>query len=99
MWSIVDILASQYGWAKDAILESIYLDEFLQLQKQIKNRKILDIKLQLNIAQNPHTKDPKKFFEELDRLEDKPIEKPVLDKTGFSILKSKLAKSSSIVVK
>ncbi len=93
------MLASQYGWAKDDILETIYLDEVLYLQKIIRDRKISDIKIQLNIAQNPYTKNPRELFDSLSALEEKRITKPEFSKVEFENLKAALDKNPRFHVK
>lgn len=83
-------------------MEKTYLDEVLYLQKIILQRKVDDIKLRLNIAQNPHTKNPREFFDRLNGVGDKGRQretKPKLDKVGFENLKAVLDKNPRFRVK
>jgi hypothetical protein len=93
------MLASNYGWAKDDILENVYLDEVLYLRKLIHERKVDDIKLQLNIVQNPHTKNPRELYDKISSFDRRPIAKPKFDKVGFQNLKAALDKSPRFIVK
>lgn len=98
LWWAVDLLASEYGWAKDAITQGVYLDELYFLIDQINKRKISEYKMQLAIAQNPHVKDPKALWEILNRQTRK-LPSSKLDVSGMELLKSKLRQSPSIDVK
>lgn len=93
------MLASEYGWAKEDILDRVYLDEVLYLQKIIRDRKIGDIKIRLNIAQNPYTKNPRELFDSLTNLEEKKLTKPEFSKVEFENLKAALDKNPRFRVK
>ena len=95
----MDLLASEYGWAKREILEDTYIDELILLQKKIKQRNISEIKTQLIIAQNPHVKNPKEIWKILDQEEERKPQKQVFDQLGFDRLRGKLANSAKIIVK
>ena len=91
-------MASEYGWALKQILEETCVDDFLELTDVIKKRKIVELKTQLAIVQNPYSEDPKRLWDILDS-EIGYIEQESLDKLGLERLKQTLGKGSSIVVK
>lgn len=91
-------MASEYGWAKDYILENVYIDEVYLLQSHIKRRHFEDWKMQLAIVQNPHTETPKDLWDMLNAETSVPTDEP-LDKAGFERLKTAIAGGSSIKVK
>ena len=95
----MDLLAHEYGWAKDYILENVYLDELKHLTDAMKKRKVEDMKMQLAIVSNPHSKEPKELWDALNREIDDRFEDVELDKQGFEAFKRTLAGSSNIVVK
>jgi hypothetical protein len=57
--SLIDVLASNYHWAKREILDYVYLDEAIEYLDMIKRRKLQDDLMMLAIISNPHTKEPK----------------------------------------
>jgi hypothetical protein len=98
------LLASSYGWAKNDILETVYLDELPIFSRLITRRKINDYKMQLAIATNPHTKDAKRLWNTLEQQERQNEGKSYIDSefdaVGFEKLKQALQNnSSSIAVK
>jgi hypothetical protein len=97
-------LAHEYGWAKRDILEQVYLDELFIFARIINRRKISEYKMQLAIATNPNTKDPKALWEMLDNQEKQNEGKDYInaefDAAGFEAFKNKLkGQGSGIVVK
>lgn len=76
----------------------MYFDELYYLSQNINRRKIGDYKVQLAIAQNPHTKNPRELWR---IFEDMNTEKKqeTLDVTGFELLKNAMRDNPRIVVK
>ncbi|MEB1806594.1 MAG: hypothetical protein LPK26_04675 [Bacillaceae bacterium] len=81
--SIVHQYASTYGWTRDYILESVYLDEHFILKEMIEEEKRQNYLMLSHIQLLPHLedKDRKQFIESLsssesvnDRLIDKEIQ-------------------------
>jgi hypothetical protein len=99
LWWVVDTLASEYGWAKSAILNDVYIDELPPLLRQISGRHIRDYKMQLAIIQNPHTKDPKHLWRILQQSEPRKPTEDVFDASGFERLKAQMSQSPRIIVK
>lgn len=100
--SVVDVLASQYGWTMDYILDKVYPDEALELTRRIQTRTNSDYLLQLAIVSNPWSKDPKALVTELEQRIDREVglggDEP--DHAGIERLKGRLAsKSKNIRVK
>lgn len=95
-------MASEYGWAKDDILENVYLDELFVFTRLINRRKIQGYKMQLAIAQNPHIKNPKDLWRLLEQQESEVEGKSYLDSefdaTGFEAFKQTLQRNSKGVV-
>lgn len=50
LWSVVDLLASEYGWTKDYILFEVYPVEYIQLMPHLADRKRQDFIDKLQIA-------------------------------------------------
>lgn len=97
-------MASNYGWAKRDILENVYLDELFVFLRLITRRKINEQKMALAIATNPHTKHPKKLWDQLEQQERHNEGKDYLDAefdaAGMARFKEALQRHSrSIVVK
>lgn len=97
-------MASNYGWAKHDILNGVYLDELFVFSRLITRRKISEQKMALAIATNPHTKNAKRLWDELDRQERYNDGRDYLDAEfdaiGFDRFKQALQRhGSSIVVK
>jgi hypothetical protein len=98
------MLASEYGWAKNDILDTVYPNELFILSRLITRRRINANRTALAIATNPHTKDGRKLWQEFDRQERSNEGKEYLDaefdQAGFDAFKNALQRSnSSIVVK
>lgn len=92
-------MASEYGWAKRAILDDVYIDELPYLLKEISRRHIRDYKMQLAIIQNPHTKDPKHLWRVLQQSEPRTLSEAKFDASGFERLKMEMSKNPRIIVK
>lgn len=83
-------------------MSTVYLDELLFYVKRIAERKIANMKTQLLIVQNPHTKDPRKLWKEIETSERNiSYEKKsdTFDPVGFELLKDKLRQNPRFVVK
>lgn len=78
-------------------MEHVYLDELVKLNEKIRVRKISEYKMQLAIASNPHSKEPKKLWDMLDNQVREPIDEK-LDKTGMEKLKQQLLRNSRAIV-
>lgn len=99
----IDLLASEYGWTKTYILESVYPDELIYFGEQISRRVIDQTLMDLRIASNPHI-DPaeaKSFAQDLlDRrraiygIEDNAAP---LDKEALELLKAQLKNTSKAI--
>lgn len=96
MQSIVDVLASNYHWAKSEILDNVYLDEAIEYLDMIKRRKLQNDIMQLAIISNPHTKEPKTLhnylLDELKNLERRGMIEVTPEVGAFTKLKSILNK-------
>jgi hypothetical protein len=97
----VDFLAHEYGWAKNHILENVYLDELYKLLEQARIRKVREWKMQLAIASNPHVKDPKTLYRMLDEEErrNRKLEPVKFDAGAFEVLKQRISDNPRIIVK
>lgn len=99
MYWAVDLLASSYGWAKNDILETVYIDELFVFVRLIKRRQISEYKIQLAIATNPNTKHPKKLWDAFDEMERQNEGKDYLnaefDEAGFAAFKETLQRNST----
>lgn len=95
LFSIVDLLASEYGWAKDYILEHVYIDELPSLIKIISRRNRYKRILDLRIAHNPHLAkdDAKVLIEELQKDPDGIYRPAKLDKVAFNMVRGQLSMS------
>lgn len=95
-------MANEYGWAKRDILENVYLDELFIFTRLINRRKISEYKMQLAIATNPHTKEPKKLWGTLDKQERENEGLSYLDAefdaAGFEAFKMRLKRQGSAIV-
>ena len=102
MWWAVDLLASEYGWAKTEILENVYIDELFFLMQKINIRKVGDYKMQLAIIQNPHVKNHTQLWKVLEQQEKELKHQPVkeeFDPKEFNRLKSALSNNPKFIVK
>lgn len=99
--NVVDILASQYGWTKDYILDFVYPDEAMSLSRLIRNRIAKDNLMNLAIASNAWSKDPKALGKELESRIDMELElgEEEPDHAAIERLKGKLSNSKQIRVK
>lgn len=96
------MLASQYGWSKREIWFETYPDELFELADKIKSRKISDLKMQLAIVQNPHTKEPKELWQILEGAEpikEKLQTEPKFDAAGFERLKAVMGENPRFEIK
>lgn len=75
--SYVDIIATEYHWSKNEILD-LYPSEINEYTKKIQKRQIDDIIIQLQISQNPHVKNPDNLFKQLE-LAKRKIEPMIFD--------------------
>lgn len=84
-------------------MHDTYFDELFFLVDKINKRKIQDYKIQMAIIQNPHVKDPKVLWKEIEKqeneLEGKSYLEAEFDTVGFEMLKSKMRENPRIVVK
>lgn len=55
--------------------------------------------MQLAIVQNPHTKDPKSLWKDLEDPDDNRYLNPQFDEAGFERLKTELRKNPRMMVK
>ena len=101
------MLASEYGWSNRDILDTVYLDQLLDLIPKINIRKTNDYKMQLAIIQNPHVEDPQKLWNILDlkdrylKYEEERKNNPfgTFDDGAFERLKATISANSKIIVK
>lgn len=87
--SSIDLLASEYGWTKDDILENTFPDELLKYAKLIRQRKNAHYMMLLNIVSAPHA-DEDARTQLIDQLQDRDRESEHLDKSGMMALKQKM---------
>lgn len=92
IYGAIDLLASEYGWTDDYILDHVYNFEIPIYKKRISERQRAHYKMLLAIEHNPHQKDPKKLAKELDRdadggTPDRSYLTQKLDKGSFAMLK------------
>lgn len=93
---IIDLLASEYGWDKDFILNRVYPDEALVYGDKIRRRRAINYRMELLIAHNPNSKTPSVLFNNLNKeIGDlRGSESDKLDKSAFAQFKKKIAKES-----
>jgi hypothetical protein len=91
-------LASEYGWAFNDILETVYLDDLFFFMAQIKRRKLGEYKIYAAIIQNPHVKDPKILWNILKQEDDNYLSRE-FDEQGFNLLKDQLMQNPRFKVK
>lgn len=99
MIDVVDILASEYGWAKGYIYNELYFDEVYLLMESAKKRKNGNYRMLLAIAQSPHSKDPNLLWKALEADDRFDYKSDTLDETGFERLKLSASKNPRIIVK
>lgn len=92
------MLASEYGWGLNEILETVYFDDLPPLLEMINQRKLLEHKMHLAIVQNPHVKDPKQLWKALDLMQRKKQEE-VFDASGFERLKDVMKQNPRMMIK
>ena len=95
----MDLLASEYGWAKDYIYDHLFFDEVYMLTEAIRRRKNGHYKMLLAIVQSPHSKDPNLLWKALEADERTDIVAEELDTAGFERLKLDASKNPRIIVK
>ncbi len=97
------MLGSEYGWAKQDILQHVYIDEVFEYQRLITKRKKDQYLMLLNIVHNPYRdkKDMNRLFDDLSKSVDEPDKPKVLDKQSFDLVRSAILGSpgSKFVVK
>lgn len=94
------MLAHQYGWTLNYIMESIYPEDFFLLSRQIKMRNLDEFLMQTRIISHPHgdAEQQEEFME--DMLEqrawyrEEPTERNKLDRTGLSAFKDRVRAES-----
>jgi hypothetical protein len=94
----IDTLASEYGWGKEAILESVYPDELFYLTKEIKKRRVGHYRMLLAIAQNPYSKNPRELAKQLEPEEIR-SRSDKLNVESVEMLRGQLDKRSGFKVK
>jgi len=94
------MLASEYGWGFNEILETVYFDDLPHLLEKINDRKLLEHKMQLAIVQNPHVKDPKQLWKSLDLMQNKKTKQEAkFDALGMERLKDVMKQNPRIMIK
>ena len=95
------MLASEYGWGFNEILETVYPDDLQPLLEKMNDRKLLENKMQLAIVQNPHVKDPRQLWKSLELMQGKKTrqETTKFDALGMERLKDVMKQNPRIVVK
>lgn len=97
MFASIDLLASEYGWAKNDILKNVYIDELLFLADKIRVRKAEDYIMHLSIITNPHIQKPsdRKLLWDALKVQTKKVDKDEkLDKAGFERFKQTIMNTS-----
>lgn len=103
LYRAIDLLASEYGWTKDYILDRVYPDDLILLGEQITKRVVDQLLMDLRIAHNPHTEveEAKKLFRELldKRRELWGVTEHIgeLDREALDALKGQLKKTSNSI--
>lgn len=93
------MLGSEYGWAKDEVLNNTYLDELYYLAERINQRKADDYKMRLAIAQNPFNKEPNRLWELLNSFATPTLRDDKFDEAGFELMKAKMRSGRGFLVK
>lgn len=93
-------MANEYGWAKRAILDDVYLDEAYHYLELIRKRNNLKYRILLRIVENPHTDKPSELWDLLRREAGTESTKDdKLDSDGMELLKMKMSGNPRIIVK
>lgn len=92
MYNAIDLLASEYSWEINSILDNIYPDELIQLSRIIRDRKASEYLMQLRIVTNPHfePKDQKDLFTQLQAMREEKAQSKGLDKKAFDALRAEI---------
>ena len=93
------MLASEYGWSMDYILNALYFEEIQSLLPHIRKRQLSEYKLQLSMIENPHRENPGALWDVFNVEDGTYIKKQELDKDSFAKFKNAIAKSGGLVVK
>lgn len=75
------------------------MPELFTLIEKINIRHAQEYKMQILIAQNPHSRKPEELWKSLEKLEKNTPEEPQFDETGFEILKQRMSQNPRIIVK
>lgn len=94
--SSIDLLASEYGWTKDDILENTFPDELLVYAELIRKRKNAHYLMLMNVVSAPHA-DEDTRNQLIDMLQDRDREDEHLDKAGMMALVQKMGALGSNV--
>lgn len=94
---IIDILASEYGWKMDYIMNDIRIDEILALLDSLEKRKKGEALLSLQIEHNPYSEDPNALFRALSEDTRGSSRSESFDKEGLNKLKQTLSKKSKFI--
>lgn len=99
----MDLLASEYGWAKQDILLNTYPEEFFLLQRQIRARKVDETIAQIQITSHPHknAEDAQEFVDDLLSRRrfyrgDEPVSEK-LDVAAFEKFRQGVTEQSSLI--
>lgn len=92
----IDLLASEYGWTKDDILENTFPDELLKYADIIKKRKNAHYLMLLNVVSAPHA-DEEARNQLIETLSERDRESEHLDKAGLMALVQKMGALGSKV--
>lgn len=94
LWTIIDLVATNYGWA---VIDGMFLDEAVEVLPLIQSRKRHEYRMQLLLF---HTQKPEETLKELERMDMAQEEKKsTFDDVGYEILKQRLTKRGLIQVK
>ena len=78
----------------------MYVPELVRLVKEINKRRLKNWKMELAIVQNPHVKNPKQLWQDLNSADDEDTRREAkFDPVGFEKLKQVSRKNPRIVVK
>lgn len=96
LYNIVDLIASEYGWTKEYIFNNVYPREIKTFDVMITRRQFNNYRMLLAISSNPHTKDPKKFANLINRQVGNldTDDTNTFDQVGIQALKKKIATTS-----